>query len=300
MSAERPSLAVVVSTYEWPAALDGVLRSLSEQSDPSFDVVVADDGSGAETREVVEGWEAIFGSRLEHVWQPDEGFRLAAVLNRGALAARSDYLVFIHGESIPRRHFVRALRASARRGWFVAGRRIELSPALSERVLVGGVPVHRWQLARWLSARKYAAPLMALTPRDRRRAGVAGSPEFVPHGRTYGYLLGVFRDDFEAVNGYDTRFVGWGEEDVDIAVRLRRLGLRCGHAGPQATLIHLWHRSNEVRERENWWLLQETEKSDRIEAVEGLRELAAARPTRWPSIRSARTALARRDRPASP
>ena len=58
-------------------------------------------------------------------------------------------------------------------------------------------------------------------------------PEFVPHDRTYGYLLGVARTDFERVNGYDMRFVGWGEEDVDIAVRLRRIGLRCGHAGPR-------------------------------------------------------------------
>lgn len=275
MNTDGPSLAVVVSTYEWPAALDAVLRSLSEQSDSQFDVVVADDGSGPETREVVERWGAAFGDRLEHVWQPDEGFRLAAVLNRGALANRADYLVFIHGESIPRRRFVRALRSSARRGWFVAGRRIELSSALTERVLADGLPVHRWTFGRWLRAGTRASPLAALTHRDRRWVGADRLPEFEPHDRTYGYLLGVFREEFEAVNGYDTRFVGWGEEDVDMAVRLRRLGLRCAHAGPQATLIHLWHRSNEVRERKNW-LLQETETSDRIEAVEGLRELAAA------------------------
>jgi hypothetical protein len=58
-------------------------------------------------------------------------------------------------------------------------------------------------------------------------------------------------------------------------VRLKRAGLRCGHAGAAATLVHLWHATREVRERPNWWLLQETELSDRIEAVEGLRELAA-------------------------
>ena len=104
-------------------------------------------------------------------------------------------------------------------------------------------------------------------------------PEFVPHDRTYGYLLGVDRTDFERVNGYDMRFVGWGEEDVDIAVRLRRIGLRCGHAGPDGTLIHLWHESEIPAERANWHLLQQTERSDRIEAIEGLRELAESGPT---------------------
>jgi len=269
------SVAVVVSTYEWPQALDAVLRSLSEQSDAHFDVVLADDGSGPETKEVVDDWRTVFADRLSHVWQPDEGFRLALAMNRGALATSAEYLVFIHGESILRRHFVRALRSAARPGWFVAGRRIELSPSSTTRVLTDGLPVHRWSLARWLRARASVTSLGALTHRDRRRVGARRLPEFVPHDRSYGYLLGVSRRDFERVNGYDTRFVGWGEEDVDIAVRLRRQGLRCGHAGPQATLIHLWHPSLEVPERANWWLLQETERSDRVEAVVGLREAAA-------------------------
>lgn len=99
-------------------------------------------------------------------------------------------------------------------------------------------------------------------------------PEFEPPDRGYGYLLGVSRADFVQVDGYDMRYEGWGEEDVDIAVRLRRLGLRCGHAGPDATLIHLWHPTVEAADRDNWWLLQETEKSDRIEAVDGLSGLA--------------------------
>lgn len=274
LEAGRTRLAVVVSTYEWPEALDAVLRSLSEQSDPGFDVIVADDGSGPATAAVVERWRVTFGDRLAHEWQPDDGFRLALALDRAALTTEADYLVFIHGESIPRRHFVRALRGSARPGWFVAGRRIELSPGLTSRVLHEQLPVHRWSLPRWVRLRKDATSLAALTRRDRRRVGARLVPEFEPHDRTYGYLLGLSRRDFLEVNGYDTRFVGWGEEDVDIAVRLRRLGLRCGHAGPHSTLIHLWHPSARVEERPNWWLLQETEKSDRIEAVAGLRELA--------------------------
>ena len=255
--------------------LNAVLSALAEQSDSSFEVVVSDDGSGPATRAVVERWSGVFESRLTFVWQPDEGFRQALALNRGALCSTAEHLVFIHGESIPRRHFVRTLRSSARSGWFAAGRRIELSPALTDRVLAHELPVHRWSLARWLRARADVASLGALTYRDRRRVGALRVPEFVPHDRSYGYLLGVSRRDFEQVNGYDARFVGWGEEDVDIAVRLRRVGLRCGHAGPQATLLHLWHPTSGVRERPNWWLLQETEQSARHEAVEGLRELAA-------------------------
>jgi GT2 family glycosyltransferase len=272
-AAGTPSVAIVISTYEWPAALNAVLRGFADQSDDDFALVVADDGSGPATREVVERSRSTFGGRLTHVWQPDEGFRLARVLNLGARVADAEYLAFMHGESIPRRHFVRAVRACAQPGWFVAGRRVNLSETLTARVLEQQLPIHRWRMTDWLRARKHVGPMWSLTRRDRRRVGVLGVPEFVPGNRSYGYLLGVDRQDFERVNGYDTRFVGWGEEDVDIAVRLRRLGLRCGHPGPDGTLIHLWHESTVPVERPNWYLLRETEHSDRIEAVEGIRQL---------------------------
>jgi glycosyltransferase involved in cell wall biosynthesis len=271
-----PRLAIVVSTYESAEPLHAVLWGLAEQSDPGFVLVVADDGSGSDTKAVVDRWRSRFGERLLHVWQPDEGFRLARVLNLGALAVDADYFAFMHGESIPRRNFVRANRACIRPGWFVAGRRVDLSAALTARVLEQRLPVHRWGMLDWLRVRHEASPIAALTRRDRRRVGVTGVPEFSPHNRTYGYLLGVGRRDFERVDGYDVRFVGWGEEDVDIATRLRRIGLRCGHAGPDGTLVHLWHESEIPAERPNWYLLQETEQSDRVEAIGGLREVAAA------------------------
>ena len=137
------SLSVVVSTYEWPEALDAVLRALSDQSDQRFDIVVADDGSAFETAAVVDEWREVLGDRVEHVWHPHRGFRQALARNRGASAARGDYLVFLDGDAVPRRHFVRALKASMRSGWFVAGRKLELSRALTERVISEKEPIHR-------------------------------------------------------------------------------------------------------------------------------------------------------------
>ena len=176
----RRDVSVVVSTYDWADALDAVLRSLCDQSDDRFEIVVADDGSGPETRAVVERWQDRLGDRLTHVWQPDEGFRLALALNRGALALQADYFAFIHGESLVRRHFVHALRTAARPGWFVAGRRVELSEALTERVLREQLPVHRWPFHRWLRVRADVSSLRPLTHRDRRRVGAEHLPEFVP------------------------------------------------------------------------------------------------------------------------
>lgn len=266
------SLSIVVTTYEWHRALDLVLRALWEQSDADFDLVVADDGSGAETAGVVERWRPAFAGRLSHVWQQDNGYRVATARNRGALAGRGDYVLFIDGDCLPRRHFVHAIKASVRPNWFLSGRRIQLSDALTRRVLECSAHPQRWSLLRWLLRTPVErTDLRTLTPRDRRGAGRSALPDFEPEGRAYGFLIGVARADLELVNGFDERFVGWGEEDVDLAVRLQRLGLRCGHAGPQATLLHLWHPTADARDRPNWSLLEEAEQSDRIEAVRGLR-----------------------------
>jgi glycosyltransferase involved in cell wall biosynthesis len=264
-------LSVVVATYEWPEGLDAVLRGLADQSDADFDLVVADDGSGPQTEALLRAWAGLLP--LRHVRQDDDGYRLARLRNLGAREAQGDFLVFLDGDVVPRRHFVRTLRRSAMPGWFVAGKRLLLGRELTQRALADRLPIHRWSLPHWLLHHEHVEPLRALTPRDRRRPGREGLPEFVPHADGYGFLLGVARADFERVNGYDSRFAGWGGEDVDMAVRLRRAGLRCGWPGPQSTLLHLWHETRKPSVRPNDALLAETESADRIAAVEGLREL---------------------------
>jgi glycosyltransferase involved in cell wall biosynthesis len=284
VNARGPSLSVVVTTYEWPAALELVLQSLDDQEDRDFEIVVADDGSGPETREVVARWQKRLGERLVHAWQTDEGYRRARLLDLAALTASGEYLVYLDGDCLARCGFVEAIRRAALRGWFLASKRLNLSPELSRRVLDGELGVWHWSALRWFvraprelarAPRPSARPGLLLPVRDRRRPWRAGQPEFAPPYDAYGFFFGVFRDDLERVNGFDTRFVGWGGEDVDVAVRLRRVGLRCGWPGPRATVLHLWHPPKKGTVRSNTPLVRETEASARTDAVQGLRELEA-------------------------
>ena len=280
-----PAISVVVSTYQWPEALDVVLHALYEQSDRDFDVVVADDGSGPATADVVRRWQSAFAGDLDHVWQEDAGWRKSRILNLAALRAPGDYLVHLDGDSVPRKGFIRSLRRAAIPGWFVASKRLNMSAAFSRRVIEDRLPVWRWSALRWLvgSPRELFAahretgrrPGVLLPMRDRRRPWRPGGTEFSPPFNAFGFCLGVSRRDFERVNGFDMRFVGWGTEDVDIAIRLRRLGLKCGWPGPDASMLHLWHPPKRGTTKSNVPLREETEGSTRVAAVEGLRELSA-------------------------
>ena len=268
-------LSIVVSTYEWPEALDVVLAALADQSEPAFEIVVADDGSGVQTGTVIDRWTGLFADRLTRVWQPDQGFRKARILNLAALTARGAYLLFLDGDCIPRRRYVESVLRAALPGWFLAGKRLNLGADLSQRVLQERLPVWRWSAATWLvrAPRDVGRPGLMLPLRDRRRPWRRGQPEFSPPYDGYGFLFGVARDDFERVNGFDLRFHGWGGEDVEIATRLRRIGLNCGWPGPRSTVLHLWHPARKGTTKSNTPLVEATAASASVEAVEGLREL---------------------------
>ena len=80
-------ISLIVATYNRPDALGTVLRSLARQTDRNFEIVVADDGSGPQTREVIKDWISKIGLPLKHVWQDDRGFRLAEIRNRAIAAS---------------------------------------------------------------------------------------------------------------------------------------------------------------------------------------------------------------------
>jgi GT2 family glycosyltransferase len=59
--------------------------------------------------------------------------------------------------------------------------------------------------------------------------------------RLVGNNVAVWRRDFERVNGYDEAFEGWGCEDDDFGIRLRRVGVRVRSILGRTFTVHLWH-----------------------------------------------------------
>jgi len=275
MSSSRTS--IVIATYEEAAFLDRTLQALSEQQQGhEFEVVIADDGSGDSVAAVVDDWQSQLPVR--HVWQPDDGFRKARALNSAALAATGDYLIFLDADCVPRRRFLNSVRTAARPGWFLTTKRVDLSEAFTSRVLDDGLPVWRWSAMQWLvrAPREIGRPGYLIPGRDRRRPWRPQQPDFLPPYDAY-CLFGLERERFVEVNGYDARCSRSDDgEDQDLAIRLRRSGLRCGWPGPAATVLHLWHPARSDKTPTVEPVFRQTERSTHVEALIGLRELADA------------------------
>lgn len=261
-------ISVIVTTYNRPSALDLVLSSLACQRQAiDFEVIIADDGSGNETSMLIQQWQnrlltvpdSLSFSELHHCWQPDEGFRAAASRNRAVARAQGNYLLFLDGDCVVFSDFVARHWRLARRGWFVAGSRLLLDADSTSACLSGKwtSPV-TWSWRMWWQAwRKKQvnrlSPLLRL-PDGRWREW---RPEQWKGVRTCN--LGVWRDDFLAINGFDESFIGWGFEDADLAVRLMATGVYHKTGRLAVPVVHLWHEERPRQdESRNWQRLQET------------------------------------------
>ena len=226
------SLGLIINTHNQPDYLGRVLGAVSRQLAPPEEVLLADDGSGAATRRVFAEWSAAQRLRAEHVWQPHEGFRRARILNEAIARARSDYLVFLDGDTVPHPQFTSDHRRLGRAGTFIQGHRA----LVKERG------------AAWFGLKGFEP--------DRRRALWHGQLTGLKHGYRWpwallrarsgwrgvrGCNLGIWRSDLVRVNGYNEAFVGWGREDSELAVRLMNAGVRRLDVRGWALCYHLWH-----------------------------------------------------------
>jgi glycosyltransferase involved in cell wall biosynthesis len=212
-------LALVITTYERPDALAAVLATVLAQREPADEIIVADDGSGTATHEVIEGFARRSPAPIIHARQTHEGFRLTRLRNLAVRHSTAEYLVFVDGDMLLHPSFVADHRNSARPGHFTQGVRVLLDEARTRAALLEPLAAIRpWSPGLGSLRRLYAVHAPRLASAVRRLAnGVIALK---------GCNQGFWRDDLVAVNGFDEEIVGWGPEDKELCARLRHTGIR--------------------------------------------------------------------------
>jgi glycosyltransferase involved in cell wall biosynthesis len=232
-----PLVSLIVPTFERPASLRLVLQSLELQAglaDGDMEIVVADDGSHDDTPEIVERYRSKSRHRVLFATHTHDGFQLARTRNDGVRASSAPYLVFVDGDCVAPAHHVAQHLAHRRRRTVMAGFYYYLDRAASARI--DEAAIERGDFERWV------------TWGDRRRLTLmdwkARFYALVRHPRRpklYGGDIGIWRSDYEAINGFNEEFTGWGCEDDDFAVRLRKAGIRIRSILRWTRTYHLWH-----------------------------------------------------------
>jgi glycosyltransferase involved in cell wall biosynthesis len=225
-------ISLIILTYNRPDTLELVLKSLNHQSVSPDEVIIADDGSGLETRELIRRWQAPF--RLVHVWHEDLGYRIAAIRNKATLESSGDYLIYSDGDLLLHPEFIHDFKkfSAPKTAWI--GSRVFLSREATEQLFSEDRVPFSWSVF---------SPAIAANRLNRLRAPWISSfiPPFKNTMQMRGGLLGLWKEDLLAVNGWNEEFTGWGMEDTELVTRLFNSGVTIRKLKFAGITWHLWH-----------------------------------------------------------
>jgi glycosyltransferase involved in cell wall biosynthesis len=242
--------------------LEACLRSVLRQKTPPFEVIIADDGSTDNTAEIIDDFRRKAPFRVEHVWQKNEGFRLATIRNKAIAKAKGDYIVQIDGDIVLHSLFIADHQALARRGHFVCGSRVMIQQELTAKIL-----------------KDPDIEITPCTPGISNRKNALRSPMlgkitklFSSRLKYRGCNMAFWRSDLLAVNGYDECYLGWGCEDHDLVARLTNHRIHPIQARHLAICYHLWHPSSKKEDsfKRNNEKLEITRRERHIRSNDGL------------------------------
>lgn len=224
--------SLLISTYNWPEALDLCLKSVMRQAVFPKEILIADDGSGAQTRQLIERYQEMGRVNIKHIWHQDQGFRLAEIRNKAIAQAQTNYIIQIDGDIILDKHFVQDHLVVAEKNCFVRGTRGHIEES-SVRELLETQRIHLTAFSKGIKHRfntlRIPALSWLLTKKERKGGNVKGCN------------LAYWKDDFIRVNGYNNELQGWGHEDEEFTTRMANAGILRKKVKLRCVQFHIFH-----------------------------------------------------------
>lgn len=234
-------ISVIISTYNSPAWLEKVLWGYECQTYKDFEIVIADDGSGDSTRQLIERFQKESALKIVHVWHEDRGFQKSEILNKATIAASGDYLVYSDGDCIPRKDFLEVHASHAAPGYFLSGGYFMLpmdtSKAITREDIVSGNAFDTQWLYTHGLPRTYKS--LKLTSQGFQAKVLNFITTTKPTWN--GHNASGWKADIVAVNGYNEE-MQYGGQDRELGERLVNKGIRGKQIRYSAICVHLDHK----------------------------------------------------------
>lgn len=229
------STSLIISTYNWTDALTLVFESVLLQENLPDEIVIADDGSKEDTRNLIEDFTKRIKVPVKHVWHPDNGFRKTIIMNKAIHSASGNYIIQIDGDIILHPQFIKDHLQQAQAGYFIKGSRAMLDKEFTLE-LIASKQVNINVLSKGVGSKINATRFPILSPL------FYGNTEKTSDLR--GCNFAFWKKDFVEVNGYNNSLTGWGHEDIELASRLVNHGIKRKQLKMMAVCFHLYHKLN--------------------------------------------------------
>lgn len=227
------STSLLITTYNSPKFLDLVFRSIMKQTVMPDEVVIGDDGSKKETKDIIDSYRDKLPCKIKHVWQEDDGFQRCRILNKAIAQVTSDYILQVDGDIIMHPKFVEDHISVAKPRQFVCGNRSFVRKNKTSRLI--DKPDKLSFNILDIKKRKRFFRIPCLSPLYRNKRSNTSRKGNV------GCNMAYWKEDIVKINGYNEGFVGWGYEDIEMVERLMNSGVRKTTLLFMAVEYHLYH-----------------------------------------------------------
>ena len=263
------SSSLVVTTFNWPEALRVTLRSIAEQSLSPSEVIVADDGSGPKTAEVIKDILGQSSLTWCHVSHEHKGVRQSRIKNLAVSRSNYPYLIFVDQDTVLHPDFVADHLSMAQEGVFLQGKRTLLYESYTRKILTDGYfrAPSFWLMGLGNRKNTFRSPVLGRL--------LARPKKF--HTALRGCNLSMFRSDFLKVDGFDEAYdQSWGREDSDFCYRLFHAGVQMKFLWFMALQYHLYHGSTSDWDKERLdGELERNLEERRVKALKGFSQLSS-------------------------
>ncbi|WP_422081204.1 glycosyltransferase family 2 protein [Ulvibacterium sp.] len=234
------TVSVIISTYNKPEWLQKVLWGFQCQTYKDFEVIIADDGSGSETKELIAQMDEKVSYPIHHVWQEDDGFQKCRILNKAIQATSAEYIIMTDGDCIPREDFVQVHYINKEPGYFISGGYYMLPMNISKAITLKDIEMQNCFNIQWLKEK--GIPKTFKNNKLTARGFISTLfNTFTPTNASWnGHNSSGWKKDILNVNGFDER-MQYGGEDREFGERLFNFGVRSKQLRYSAVCVHLDH-----------------------------------------------------------
>jgi glycosyltransferase involved in cell wall biosynthesis len=238
---ESPKISVIISTYNAEEWLKKVLWGFNCQIFKDFEVVVADDGSGPKTKQLLDELSEKVFYKIVHVWQEDDGFQKSRILNKAVEACSADYIIMTDGDCIPREDFVEVHYINKEPGYFISGGYYMLPMNISKMITLEDIEEQNCFDINWLKTKGI--------PKTFKNNKLTASGmiskllnTITPTNASWnGHNSSGWKKDILNVNGFDER-MQYGGQDRELGERLFNFGIKSKQLRYSAVCVHLDHK----------------------------------------------------------
>ena len=253
--------SIIISVYKNVDMLQLILASLRNQTVPVAEVIISEDGEDARMQQFVANYD--WFCPYQHLTQPDRGWRKNRALNRAVVAAQNEWLIFIDGDCVLHPRFVEMHMHYAAPNRILLGKRVKLSPSVSQKMLGGNIlyPCRWWRLfnkgCRYADEGIFVPICLDRSLRSTRHLT--------------GCNMSFSREAIISINGFDEEYIKPAVgEDADIDWRFRAKGYEFVSVRNRAIVYHLYHKESWTDQTENLAIMRRKQADKTIYCQKGL------------------------------